>query len=216
MKCQHCGASVVDGAAFCHVCGGQLAGGGVTPPPVAAQEPTPKQRFAAASGDSLGSDAEQVLWQGRFSKLAMIGAWISAGLFSVALVIAGVLLAFDAMAWTITVAVIGLVWVALLLRLLYQQLSVRYMLTNQRLVHEHGLLWRKIDRIEVIDIDDVSFSQGPVERMMGIGTVKVLSSDQSTPELSLVGIEDVREVATLIDNARRQERRKRGLHIESV
>jgi hypothetical protein len=52
--------------------------------------------------------------------------------------------------------------------------------------------------------------------MLGIGTVRLLSSDQSTPQFSIVGIEDVRNVAMMIDDARRQERRKRGLHIESV
>lgn len=182
-----------------------------------AGEPSPRERFAArVSGDSNGGDAEQVLWQGHFSKLAMIGAWISAGVFTVALLIIGAVFSFTTQAWMFTLLAIAAVWTVLLLRLLYQQLSVRYMLTNQRLVHEHGVLWRKIDRIEVIDIDDVTFTQGPIERTMGIGSVKVTSSDQSTPEFSLVGIEDVRDVAAMIDNARRQERRKRGLHIESV
>lgn len=218
MKCQHCGASVVEGAAFCHVCGGQLSGGAVvTSPPEQPLEATPKERFSASVSAAAGSnDAEQVFWQGSFSKYAMVGAWISAAVFSAALVVVGVVFHFKSLQWTITALAIALVWIVLLLRLLYQQLSIRYMLTNQRLVHEHGLLWRSIDRIEVIDIDDVTFTQGPVERMLGVGSVKVVSSDQSTPEFYLVGIEDVRNVAALIDNARRQERRKRGLHIESV
>jgi len=52
--------------------------------------------------------------------------------------------------------------------------------------------------------------------MLGIGTVRVASSDQTTPQFNIVGIEDVKKVATLIDEARRQERRKRGLYVESV
>jgi membrane protein YdbS with pleckstrin-like domain len=79
-----------------------------------------------------------------------------------------------------------------------------------------GLLWRQTDRIEVIDIDDVAFTQGPVERVFGLGTVRITSSDQSHPELSLPGIENVQIVAGLIDDARRNERRRRGLYIESV
>ena len=69
---------------------------------------------------------------------------------------------------------------------------------------------------ETIDIDDVTVQQGPVQRMLGIGTVKMTSSDRTTPEFVLVGIEDVRKVAAMIDEARRNERRKRGLHIEAV
>ena len=53
--------------------------------------------------------------------------------------------------------------------------------------------------------------------MLGIGTVRIASSDQSTPEFLLVGIEDVRKRGRrMIDEARRKERRKRGVHIESV
>jgi hypothetical protein len=70
--------------------------------------------------------------------------------------------------------------------------------------------------VEVIDIDDVSYSQGPIERLLGVGTIKLLSSDVSDPQLILRGIDDVQRVATLIDNARREERRRRGLYLESV
>jgi membrane protein YdbS with pleckstrin-like domain len=79
-----------------------------------------------------------------------------------------------------------------------------------------GLLWRQTDRIEIIDVDDVSFTQGPVERIFGIGTVRISSSDNTHPELALPGIENVQLVSGLIDDSRRKERRRRGLYIESV
>ena len=96
------------------------------------------------------------------------------------------------------------------------RLSVEYTLTTQRLIHKHGLLHRVTNRVEVIDIDDVSYSQGPIERLLGVGTIKLLSSDVSDPQLVLRGIDNVQKVATLIDNARREERRRRGLYLESV
>jgi len=210
MKCKQCGAEVVEGAAFCQSCGAALAA-------TAALPPSPRERFSpAAAGGADPDDPEEALWEGRFSKLAMIGAWISAAAFSVALLIAGAFFDFSNTAWLITALVIAIVWIVLLLRLIYLQLSIKYSMTNQRLIHEHGLLWRQTDRIEAIDIDDVTVNQGPIERMLGIGTVRIVSSDQSTPQFSLVGIEDVRQVATLIDEARRKERRKRGVHIETV
>jgi membrane protein YdbS with pleckstrin-like domain len=219
MKCPQCGNDVVQGAAFCHVCGGSLAFKGQTAAaapapaiPATASPPRARLRPPGAPPD----DHEQLLWEGRFSKLAMIGSWISAGAVTIALLIAAWIFNFDGIWWTVTLSVIAVMWVFLGLKLLYLQLSIKYSLTNQRFVHERGLLWRQTDRIETIDIDDVSVQQGPVERMLGIGTVRVVSSDQSTPQFSVVGIEDVKKVATMIDDARRQERRKRGLHIETV
>ena len=68
------------------------------------------------------------------------------------------------------------------MQLAYRKLTCKYRLTSQRFIHESGLLKRVTDRIEVIDIDDVSFEQRIVERIVGVGTVKVKSSDRSHPE----------------------------------
>ena len=72
------------------------------------------------------------------------------------------------------------------------------------------------DRIEAIDMDDVAYEQGILQRLVGVGTIKVISSDRSHPELFLKGIDNVSHVARLIDDARHKERLRRGLHIESV
>jgi hypothetical protein len=52
--------------------------------------------------------------------------------------------------------------------------------------------------------------------MVGVGTIHILSHDRSDPELWLPGIENVQEVASLFDNARLAERRRRGLHVEQI
>jgi uncharacterized membrane protein YdbT with pleckstrin-like domain len=93
---------------------------------------------------------------------------------------------------------------------------VKYRLTNQRLFHEKGILRRVTERIELIDIDDVTMEQGLMERLFGVGTVHVTSSDRSSPELLMPGIDDVKAVADTIDHARRAERHRRGVFIESV
>jgi membrane protein YdbS with pleckstrin-like domain len=215
MKCQHCGAEIVEGAAFCQACGKSLtAAAGADAPP----RPTPgKNAFTSAVARRGGEeDPEEALWEGSYSKLDMIGYWLAAGAITLGAVIWGFVGKWEGRTWAIVLALVAAMWIALLLRLVYLQLSVRYKLTSQRFIHERGLLWRQQDRIETIDIDDVTVRQGPVQRMLGIGTVRIVSSDQSTPEFLLVGIEDVRKIAAMIDDIRRKERRKRGVHIESV
>jgi membrane protein YdbS with pleckstrin-like domain len=208
MKCQQCGAEVVPGAAFCQACGAPL-------PKTAPKGPAVKKPLGAAAAVEP-DEPEQVLWEGRFSKLAMLGGWVAAGAFTLAVLIFGWAASLTGPQWFWALAAIAVAWIGMLLRLVYRQFSIRYTLTNQRLIHERGLLWRQMDRIEPIDVDDVQFVQGPIERLVGVGTIHVISSDQSTPQFNLVGIEDVRRVATLIDDVRRKERRKRAVHIESV
>jgi len=121
-----------------------------------------------------------------------------------------------------------------------RRFGVHYELTSQRFIHQTGILTRDTDRIEVIDIDDVSFTQGPVQRVFGVGRITVTSSDRSHPLLHMIGrvfgvgritvtssdrshpllhmigIADVKSVAGLIDDVRRKERRRRSLHIEAI
>ena len=79
-----------------------------------------------------------------------------------------------------------------------------------------GILSRRTDRIELIDIDDVSYVQGIIQRVLGVGSIKISSSDRSHPELTMIGIDQVEKIADMIDDARRLERRRRGLHIEAI
>jgi len=107
-------------------------------------------------------------------------------------------------------------WIFLGVAFAYKKLSVHYELTTQRFIHKSGILKRVTDRIEVIDIDDVTYEQGIVQRMLGVGTIRINSSDRTHPVLVLSGIDGVQGVADTIDDVRRKERRKRGLHIESI
>ena len=216
MQCPHCGEQILRPSRFCQHCGGKLAQN-VKQDQKQAADATPQQKLrSAANRGGADSFPEEVLWHGSYSKLAMIGAWLGAAVLSLVSLALGLFGGITGEIWLPVIAVNALVWAGLAIRYFYLRFSRHYTLSNQRFTHIRGLLWRQTDRIEVIDIDDVSFSQGPVERMLGIGTVQITSSDQSHPALALPGIENAHVVAGLIDDARRQERRRRGLYIESV
>jgi hypothetical protein len=83
-------------------------------------------------------------------------------------------------------------------------------------MHRSGILTRVSDRIEVIDIDDVTYHQGLIERLFDVSSIQLVSSDKTHPELWLRGIANVKQVANQIDDLRRQERCRGGLHIESI
>jgi uncharacterized membrane protein YdbT with pleckstrin-like domain len=146
----------------------------------------------------------------------MIGYWLLAALATIACIVVGVAFTAAAVVWFIILVLVLALWGGLVLYYVYQRLSVDYELTNQRFIHRHGILTRVTDRIEVIDIDDVQFTQGIIERFLGVGTIHILSSDVSHPKLILRGIDDVHNVFTIMDDARRDERRRRGMYIETV
>ena len=209
MLCPTCSTEVPADSAFCPKCGAALK-----QPATAPSTPADRLRAAAPAG-ATAQEAEQNLWRGGYSAKAMYGSWLVAAVITVVAAIASVLMPIPPI-WLAAGIIVAVLWLTLLGKYFVARLSDDYTLTTQRLMNRHGILRQQTDRIEVIDIDDVTFVQGIVERMFGVGMVKVISSDKSHPVFYLRGIDDVQRVANLIDNARREERRKRGLYMESV
>jgi len=200
MNCSGCGAELASDVSFCSKCGTKVGAAPVSGEP-------------SVSGGSREPEPEVNLWSGGFSGKAMLGSWLLGGIVSILLIVASLLMPAGLPAF---IGIMVLIWLALAIVLAYRKMSIHYEVTTQRFNHQSGILTRTSDRIEMIDIDDVTFTQGIVERMFNVGTIKLTSSDRTHPVLQLLGISDLKRVADLIDDARRKERRKRGLHIESI
>ena len=189
--------------------------------PRSGSESPARDRFREAAADKMDANrnapVERSLWQGGYSPKAMYGTWaIAAVLTVVALVVVAIYASEQQNVWLITGSVIVLGWCFVIGLYLSRRWGVHYELTTQRFVHQEGIFVRRSNRIEVIDIDDVSYTQGIVQRMLGVGTITITGSDRSHPELVIQGIDRVPEIATLIDDVRREERRRRSLHIEAI
>jgi membrane protein YdbS with pleckstrin-like domain len=208
MLCPSCSTTVPSDSVFCPKCGHRLA----DPAPAGAKQ-TPAEKLRGDRGDN--NEPERQLWHGSYSPKAMYGQWLLAIVVTLVAIVLCVILP-NPITWMAAGVIVPVLWLCIGAFYLYERLSVDYMLTTQRFVHQTGFLRRVINRVEVIDIDDVTVEQGFIERMFGVGTIKLLSSDTSDPKLLLRGIDDVKRVATMIDDCRRDERRKRGMYIETV
>jgi hypothetical protein len=167
---------------------------------------------------------EQPLWSGRPSLKALLGsilvALVAVGLLlAVALLGRGPALAFlgglgpeivrflrhnaDVIDWVI----IGVVAVLVGSRLgrlgwrLAELKSRHYRITNQRITVESGVLAKRIDEIDMRSIEDLQLVQSLTERVLGIGDITVVSSDRTTPRLTLIGLPDPRALRELIRGA---------------
>ncbi len=74
----------------------------------------------------------------------------------------------------------------------------RYSLSEDRLFLETGLLNMKQDEILLYRVRDISLSISLGQRIFGVGSIKILSSDQTLPTLELKNIKNPREVKELI------------------
>jgi hypothetical protein len=222
MRCPACGVEAVEQAVFCHKCGERFGPGGAESPqdsrvggqPAAGTAEILEQAVSARRG--APDQPEQELWRGGYSSKAMIGAWVASGLVDVVLLVLGVVLKLGTGGWLVLLLLMPLPWLYYFSVLCYRRMSVHYLLTTQRFIHERGILRRVNDRIEALDMDDITFEQGLLERLMGVGTIRIMSHDRTDPAIALPGIENVQKVAALFDDARLAERRRRGLHVEQI
>ncbi|MFA5056504.1 MAG: PH domain-containing protein [Opitutaceae bacterium] len=158
-------------------------------------------------------EAEKQLWSGTYSTKAMAGAWVISAIIFAAC-------SFASMAtgnWRVILAVSllsalpGLWCVAVAI---YRHATIRYTLTTRRLVCEAGLLTATIDRVELLMVEDVRCKQSGLDRAFGIGSIIVQSNDRSDPTWTLAGIEGVRSVTAILDQAVTEARNRHGVMVQ--
>jgi membrane protein YdbS with pleckstrin-like domain len=213
MHCQACGTDVPGGAAFCPGCGKKLDPMGAVGESTE-NAPASKLQSKAVELRHAADVPEQEQWRGGYSIKAMYGPMAICGVVTLVALIVMLIVPTAWVRYAIAAALV-LMWAWIAIQVLGRQWGIRYRLTNQRFFVERGLLRRVTDRIEVIDINDMKYEQTLFERMFDVGSITISSTDHSLPQVTLEGIEHVQEVANLIDQARRAERNRRGLYIET-
>lgn len=215
MKCQICNAESAAGAAFCQQCGAKLPPADASAERAAANTAQSVASSASSRGGRGPSDVpEETLWEGSYSPKAMLGTLVLCGVLSVVLFLAVLLFAPTGILSAVLLGAIAVVWLAAGLQFARNRLGKSYRLTNQMFYHRAGLLTRTTDRIELIEIHDVTWSQNLIDRMVGVGTITISSADRTDPKLPLKGIDNVESVASQIDKARRAEQVRRGRRID--
>ena len=95
--------------------------------------------------------------------------------------------------------------------------STKYRLTNQRLFKRTGLIARHEEEIELYRIQDVKMNQGIIQRLLKIGDITVVSTDETTPVLSINGVRNPVEVKETLRTAYREARKAEGVrHAEFI
>ncbi|WP_172251477.1 PH domain-containing protein [Saccharibacillus deserti] len=88
--------------------------------------------------------------------------------------------------------------------------NVHYKLTSQRLLITTGLIGKKTEELELVRIKDVALEKTAMDRMMGVGTILIYSSDPTTPEIRLEDVKDAEKVKDLLRGAIRAEKEHHG------
>lgn len=104
---------------------------------------------------------------------------------------------------------------ALTLLLLYRYIylrRIRYCIGTEQIVSEHGILYRKVDYMELYRIVDFQEHQSLLQQLCGLKTVRILSMDRNTPRLDLIGIRRREDIVSVIRERVEINKRNKGIY----
>ena len=92
----------------------------------------------------------------------------------------------------------------------------RYMLSEDRLFLSKGFLNVKDEELLLYRVRDISTGRTLLQRMLGVGTVTVLSSDKTNPTLVLKNIKDPIAVKEILHNRVEEMKLRRQVRVNEL
>lgn len=89
--------------------------------------------------------------------------------------------------------------------------AMRYTITTQRIRVKSGVLSQSVDEIEMYRVKDTELTRSLIQRILGLGTVTVHSSDETTPKLDISDISDAEGLRERLRESVEAVRRARGV-----
>jgi len=155
-----------------------------------------------------------LVMRARISLKSFAGLYLILGAVCVAIWWAGA--AFDTGAHPLLVAGAGPLPLALgIAYSWFVRLGAEYRLYQDSLEIETGIVARKIDNLQLFRVRDLRLTQSVLGRLFGFGDIGVTSTDQSTPHLTIRGVEAPRALYdTLREGVARSQATRRTMIVE--
>lgn len=93
--------------------------------------------------------------------------------------------------------------------------SISYEISPERIEWSRGIFSRKIDNLDMFRIVDLKLHRSLLDCILGIGTVTLMTKDETDPEFKFTKIGDPRELYDILKDATLDADRKQGvIHLE--
>lgn len=90
--------------------------------------------------------------------------------------------------------------------------KLRFIISSEQLIIQHGVFQRTSDYIELYRIVDFSENRDILEQMFGLKTVSIYSGDRTNPKLDIYGVKERLDVVTLIRERVEYNKQRKGVY----
>ena len=223
--CPYCAETIRYAAVKCRFCGEFLSG--------AKHSQGIEDKSEESKEDSESREGGGVLWSGRPSVFALMGTCLKIGCFTV---LCWVIYKYPVTllvtyvpnakvkieqlapveAWIdLSVLVLGLAAMFALFWKLLALKSIHYEITPDRIEWSRGIFDRKVDNIDMFRVVDLKLRRSLLECLLGIGTVIVLTSDESDPQFEFKHVRRCRKLYdTLKEAGLNADKTRNVIHME--
>jgi uncharacterized membrane protein YdbT with pleckstrin-like domain len=89
--------------------------------------------------------------------------------------------------------------------------SLRFTITTRIVEREQGILMKKIDTLDLGRVKDVEMTQSLMQRMLGLGSIQIISGDRVNPDLVIEDLHNPRPIYEKLRNAVIEMSQRRGI-----
>ncbi len=174
---------------------------------------TPHAPTSPRGSIAAPTDEEVVYFDGRPVLRGELGMTVAMIVVGIALLLTPILIrvfngAFPSTIVTVICVTLG---IALPFSPLIFTRTIRYRITSYRIDYEHGIVNKNIDTLELWHVDDISYRQSLVDRLLNVGNIIIVSNDRSTPRLELNGLPNARPIFDSLKDRVIAVKRQRGV-----
>ncbi len=160
-------------------------------------------------------DSEEVYFQGRPLLRGELGKLI--GCVVVGLLLIAIPFAYHSMTrdhvWPARLVTLVCILLGLIVTIIpwMQTKTISYRISNYRIDVERGLIGKNIDTLELWHVEDIRMHQSVLDRIAGVGTITVISHDDTTPKLDLESLPNPRQLFETLKQRVIAVKRQRGV-----
>jgi len=176
-------------------------------------EPESTHPISAAQPHRPADDSEQVYFEGSPLIRGAVAKGLMFEAIGLLLIAAPLIMRFVFHYHPPLTLFVGLVIAGLIVLAIpvLQALTIRYRITNYRIDYERGLIGKDIDTLELWHVEDIQFHQTILERILGIGSISIMSHDDTTPKLVMHSLPHCRSLFDQLKQRIIAVKRQRGV-----